>query len=94
LLFFFFLSRSFPFDSCSKKMSWRGATEFLWYRVVAQIVAVQIGFWALFAVVIALLDLTMGLPVADTLKQMFDWRCCFRFDSVRGYVTMVMRNDN
>jgi hypothetical protein len=72
-------------------MSWRGASEFVWWRVVAQIGAVQTGFWLLLALSVLLLDLALALPLADLPKQMFDWRCCFRFDSVRAYVTMVRR---
>ncbi len=80
---------SFACFSFWDSMSWRGATEFLWYRVVAQIAAVQIGFWFILGLTLVLLDLTVSIPISDVLKQMFDWKCCFRFDSVRGYVTMV-----
>ncbi len=67
---------------------WQGESKFVWYRVVGQIAAVQVGFWLLLGGAVAVLDVVMGVTPGDAVRQMFDWRV-FRLDSVRGYVSII-----
>ena len=67
---------------------WQGENKFVWYRVVGQIVAVQLGFWLVLGVAAVLLDVVVGVTPLQAPLQMFDWRV-FRLDSVRGYVSVL-----
>lgn len=65
-----------------------GETKFIWYRVVAQIVAVQLFYWFLIAGVTVLLDIIFSVTPESLPWQLFDWRH-FHLDTIRGYATVI-----